>query len=469
MADTPVDQIAGIVASARDAFNTGFSRPLDWRKAQLKSILRFMDEKKKEIYDVMAKDLGRHEQESELGEVSAVEVFVKDMITNLTHWAQPRGVSTPLMQVKGLSVSQIVPEPKGVVLVISPWNYPIQLPILGVATAISAGNVVVLKPSEISEASTKLIVEELPKYLDERCLKLVVGGVAQSTEVLKQRFDHILYTGNGTVGRIVMRAAAEHLTPVTLELGGKSPVVIDKDVELDVAARRVIWGKCFNAGQSCTACDYVLVHSAIKDKFIQTLKDVITQFYGPDPKTSSSYGHIINQRQWQRLVNLITESKQEDPNCVVVGGDVDEQKLYIAPTVLLAKPDSPAMRDEIFGPLLPIVPVDSIDQAIQIINDKPKPLALYIFTKHSSVWQKIIDNTSSGGLVVNDSMTHYVVPGLPFGGVGESGIGAYHGQHGFDTFSHLKAVLNKTTWFDLDVRYPPYSSDKIKMFNRMKM
>jgi len=383
------------------------------------------------------------------------------------HWASPRGVSTPLIQVKGLSTSQIVPEPKGVVLIMCPWNYPVQLPLIGIATAVCAGNCVVLKPSEIAEASTKLLVDLLPKYLDNRIYKCVTGAIPQSTEILKQRFDHIIYTGNGMVGRIVARAAAEHLTPVTLELGGKSPVIIDEDVEISVAARRVVWGRCFNAGQSCISCDYVLVHQNIKDKFIAAVKEWILNFYGEDPKTSESFGAIVNNRQWSRLANLIKESREEDPNCVLVGGDSDEDKKYIAPTVLLSKGDSAVMRDEIFGPILPIVPVDSIDQAIKFINERPKPLALYIFTKSSSVWDQVIENTSSGGIVVNDVLVHYSVPGLPFGGVGESGIGAYHGQTGFDTLSHLKAVLNKTTRFDLAVRYPPYSDDKLKQFNRL--
>jgi len=469
MADTPVDQIAGLVASARDSFNTGFSRPLKWRKAQLQGMLRFLGEKRKDIFAAIAKDLGRHEQESEMGEVAAGEACIQDMVANLSSWAQPRGVSTPIVQVKGLSTSQIVPEPLGVVLVMSPWNVPIQLPITGVATAIAAGNCVVLKPSEISEHSTRLLIEELPKYLAEGCLKIVAGGIPQSTELLKHRFDHILYTGNGTVGRVVMRAAAEHLTPVTLELGGKSPVVVDKDVDLGVAARRVMWGKCFNAGQACIGCDYVLVHRAVQEKFTNALKEALTHFYGPDPKTSTSYARIINQRQFRRLANLIAESKQEDPNCVIAGGETDEQALYIAPTILSAKPDSAVMKDEIFGPLLPIVPVDSIDDAVKFINDRPKPLALYVFSKNSSVWQNITENTSSGGLVINDTLVQYAVPGLPFGGVGESGIGAYHGQAGFDTMSHLKAVMNKTTWFDLEMRYPPYSEQKMKMFGRMNM
>ncbi len=330
MTDTPVDQIAGLIAGLRTDYSTGFTRPLEWRKAQLKGLLRFVTENKTEIYEVIKKDLGRHEQECEMGEnamgmqqrtcayevvivliacYNEAEASIKDMISHLSSWAAPRSVATPLMQIKGLSTSQIIPEPKGVVLVISPWNYPIQLPILGmiaihidrdnilniftgIATAIAAGNCTVLKPSEVSEHSTKLIADKLFKYatrnilfsvllsnfnsyLDGRCCKLVLGGVPQATEVLRHKFDHILYTGNGAVGRIVMRAAAEHLTPVTLELGGKSPVIVDKDVDLEVTARRIIWGRFFNNGQSCVSCDYVLVHSDIKDKLVVALKDTI--------------------------------------------------------------------------------------------------------------------------------------------------------------------------------------------------
>jgi len=469
MAETPLDEIAGLVASAREGFNSGITRPLKWRKEQLKNLVRFLEEKKQEIHDVMGKDLGRHVQETELGEIIASVGSVKDMIYNLSSWAQPRTVATPMLQLKGLSASQIVPEPKGVVLVITPWNYPVQLPVIGVATAIAAGNAVVLKPSEVSEHSTKFVIEELPKYLDTRAFKIVAGGVPQSTALLTHRFDHILYTGNGTVARIVMRAAAEHLTPVTLELGGKSPVIVDKDVDFSVAARRTVWGKCFNAGQSCIGSDYVLVHEAVKDKFIQALKDELSSFYGADPKTSASYGRIINSRQWQRLNNLIIESRREDPNSVIAGGESDEQTLYIAPTLISAKPDSAVMRDEIFGPLLPVLAVPDIEHAVKFINERPKPLALYVFTRSPSVWQHVIDNTSSGGVCVNDTMMHYTVPGLPFGGVGESGIGACHGLAGFEALSHLKAVLNKTTWFDLDVRYPPYSEQKMKKFNMLNI
>eukprot|EP00026_Physarum_polycephalum_P007257 Phypoly_transcript_07315.p1 GENE.Phypoly_transcript_07315~~Phypoly_transcript_07315.p1 ORF type:complete len:472 (+),score=57.57 Phypoly_transcript_07315:159-1574(+) len=465
--DTPVDQIAGIVAGVRDGFNSGVTRPMDFRRSQLKSLLRFLDDKKQAIIEAMKHDLGRHEQESVLGELVPAEGCIKDMLANMVHWAAPRGVSTPLLQLKGLSTSQIIPEPKGVILIMSPWNYPIQLPIIGIATAIAAGNCVVLKPSEVSEVSTKLLADELPNYLDARIYKCVTGAIPQSTEILRQRFDHILYTGNGAVGRIVMRAAAEYLTHVTLELGGKSPVIVDDDVDISVAARRVVWGRCFNAGQSCISCDYVLLHSSVKDKFITAVKECISGFYGEDPKASESFGTIVNNRQWTRLANLIKESREEDPNCILVGGDVDEGRKYIAPTVLIAKGESAVMRDEIFGPILPIIIVDSINQAIQFVNDRPKPLALYIFTRNSSVWDKVIASTSSGGLVVNDVLVHYTVPGLPFGGVGESGIGAYHGKTGFDTLSHLKAVLNKTTKFDLDLRYPPYSSQKLQKFNML--
>jgi len=468
MSNTPVASIAEIVASVRSAYSKGISKNYEWRRTQLKGISRFVKENKAEIYEALKKDLGRHPQESEMGESMAVNAGIKDMLKNMSTWVQPRGVATPLFQMKGMTTSQIVPEPKGVVLIISPWNYPINLPLIGVATALCAGNCVILKPSEVSEHCSRLLMEKLPGYLDAECIRLVAGAIPETTELLKHRFDHILYTGNGTVGRIVMRAAAEHLTPVTLELGGKSPVIIDKDVEVDIAARRIVWGKCMNAGQTCISPDYVLVHKDIQAQMVDALKRIVEEFYGPNPKESPSMARIINNRQWTRLTDLLNQEKAANANVVVAGGETDKDTNYIAPTILYpASLEGPMMRDEIFGPILPVLPVDDVDQAIRIINERPKPLALYIFTKNSSVWQNVIDNTSSGGLVVNDTLVHYTVPGLPFGGVGESGVGAYHGITGFDTFSHLKAVVNKTTWFDLNVRYPPYSEKKLATLDKL--
>jgi len=399
-----------------------------------------------------------------MGDIAPIVSDIKGTIGQLDAWAQPTSVSTPLAQMKGLTTSKVVPEPKGVVLVISPWNYPISLPILGVLAAISAGNCVVLKLSEVSEHCSVLLAELIPKYMDNRCIKVVLGAIPEATALLKLKFDHILYTGNGMVGRVVMRAAAEHLTPVTLELGGKSPTIVDKNVDLAAAARRIIWGKCLNAGQTCIAPDYVLVHKDIEQRLIEALKSTLKGFYGENVEASPDFARIVNKRQFDRLSGLLAADKDK----VIYGGNTNESKLFISPTLLHnVSPEAPVMKEEIFGPLLPIIPVDSIDSAIEFINERDKPLACYIFTTDSSVWQNVIDNTSSGQVGVNETILQHTVPSLPFGGVGESGMGAYHGKYGFDTFSHHKAVLNKTTYFDMDVRYPPYSDKKWNMVSKL--
>lgn len=461
---TPIARIPQIVQAVRDGFNSGITKPLAWRKQQLKAAAAFLTENTDAITEALKKDLGRCKFEAYLADVSPVVSEINSTIASLDSWASTVTVSTPLLHLKGLTSSQVVPDPKGVVLIISPWNYPVALPILGIAAALSAGNAIVLKPSEVSENSSRLLAEMLPKYLDPKCFQVVTGAVPETTELLKIRFDHILYTGNGTVGRIIMRAAAEHLTPVTLELGGKSPTIVDKDVDMSCAARRILWGKFMNAGQTCIAPDYILAHKDIEEKLAERLKETLEEFYGANPKESDDYARIINKRQFQRLSKLLEADKDK----VFVGGQTDEDKLYIAPTILRnVSPDAPIMKEEIFGPILPILPVDSVESAIQFINERDKPLALYVFTKNSAVWTDVIQNTSSGQVGVNETISQHTISSLPFGGVGESGIGAYHGKWGFDTFSHQKAVLNKTTWFDASVRYPPYTEKKMNLVAKL--
>jgi aldehyde dehydrogenase (NAD+) len=458
-----VEEIPRIVQSLRKAFNSGITRSYEWREGQLKALGRFLSENRDQLYEVLKKDLGKPRQEAFLGELTTADMELKHVLHNLHSWMQPKKVSTPLAQIKGLSTSHLVPEPKGIVLVISPWNYPIQLPLVGLITAIAAGNCVLLKPSEISEHCSRFLAEQLPKYMDNNCIQVFYGGIPETTTILKERFDHILYTGNGNVAKVIMRAAAEHLTPVTLELGGKSPCIVDKDVDLDVATRRIIWGKYFNAGQTCIGVDYVLVHKDMKAKLVESLQQCLKQFYGDDPKLSPDFARIVNKRHWQRVAQLVDASKGN----VVVGGQKDPDQLYIAPTIIVdVAPDAPVMKEEIFGPVMPIRSVDSIDEAIEFINERPKPLAMYIFTRNSYVWDDVISRTSAGGVCVNDTLMQYGVPSLPFGGVGDSGCGAYHGEYGFNELSHNKAVLNKTTWFDMMVRYPPYTDSKMAALSK---
>jgi aldehyde dehydrogenase (NAD+) len=355
-----------------------------------------------------------------------------------------------------------VREPLGVVLVISPWNYPVQLLLSPLVGAIAAGNCAVLKPSEVTPNVSDVIGRLVPKYLDPDAITVVQGGVDETTAVLRERFDHILYTGNGAVARHVMEAAAKHLTPITLELGGKSPCIVDKDVDLMVAARRIAWGKFLNAGQTCVAPDYVLVHESRERDLIDALKKAVHEFYGDDPKRTPDYGRIVNERHHRRLAVLLKDGE------VALGGQADEADRYIAPTILRNVPtNAPVMADEIFGPILPVLTVRSIDEAVTFVNARPKPLALYVFTKDPKVGEDVLARTSSGGACVNATIWHLANPNLPFGGVGPSGMGAYHGRDSFETFSHRKAVVTKSTRIDPKLAYPPYTRLKTEILKRL--
>jgi aldehyde dehydrogenase (NAD+) len=382
------------------------------------------------------------------------------MIKNLKKWNKPERVGTPLVAMPGKS--RLIPEPVGVVLVIAPWNYPIHLLLVPVAGAIAAGNAVVMKPSEVTTNTSALLASLVPKYLDTSAIALVEGGVPETTDLLEQHFDHIFYTGNGTVGRIVMAAAVKNLTPVTLELGGKSPVIIDASANLRVAARRIAWGKWLNAGQTCIAPDYVMVNSSVRDGFIDELGKAITEFFGDDPKESDSYGRIVSPNHFARVSGLM------NGGTAVIGGETDAASRYIAPTVLLdVHPDAQIMKEEIFGPLLPIVEVASTDEAIAHINSNPHPLALYVFTGDKRVAADVISRTTAGGVTVNGTIMHFSNPNLPFGGIGESGMGGYHGKAGVRLFQHMKPVLTRGTKMDLSIAYPPYTDRKAKIFRKV--
>ena len=386
---------------------------------------------------------------------------VKYLRKNLKNWMRRERVGTPLRLRPGKS--WIEREPLGVVLVISPWNYPLLLSLNPVAGALAAGNAVLLKPSEIAPATSALMARLIPTYLDRDAVAVIEGGVVETTEVLKQRFDHIFYTGNGTVGRIVMEAASQHLTPVTLELGGKNPCIVDEHADLEVAARRIAWTKFGNNGQTCVAPDYLLVHEVVHDRFMELLAKTITSFYGQRPAESPDYGRIISERHHRRLMELLPGSGDRG-----VGGEGDESQRYIAPTVLTNVPaDAPVMRDEIFGPILPVLRVRDVDAAIAFVRARPKPLALYLFSRDKQNQERVLNGTSSGGVVINHVAMHLSIPGLPFGGVGASGMGVYHGKSSFDTFSHRKAVLKKGTAIDPDFLYPPYTESKQRWLRRL--
>ncbi len=444
-----------MLTSLRRTFDEGLTRPLEWRREELRSVQRMLREGEDELLEALHADLGKPAAEARLTDLSLVAAEIDVMLRNLGRWSRPERVHMPAMQQPGHA--SVIREPLGVALVISPWNYPVQLLVLPMAAAIGAGNCVVAKPSELAPRTSAAIARLATRYLDGRAVAVVEGGVAETQELLGQPFDTIFYTGNGRVGRIVMEAAARHLTPVTLELGGKSPTIVDADTDIAVAARRIAWGKFMNAGQTCVAPDYVLVHRAAADELVDALRTSVRAFYGEDPRRSPDYGRIVNDHHFDRLHGLLA-STEATP---AVGGGSDRAQRYIAPTILTGVgPADAVMDDEIFGPILPVLEVDDLDAAVRFVGQRPKPLALYVFSRSKESVEKVLAGTSSGGVGVNCTVVQLAIPGLPFGGVGPSGMGSYHGRHGFETFSHRRAVLSKPTTPDLPVQYPPYTAAK---------
>lgn len=451
--------IAETVTRVRDTFETGKTRSLDWRREQLQRMRVMLVEREADLLAALAADLGKPPTEAWATDVGFVISEIEHALRHLRRWTRPERVWAPL--VTRPARATIVREPLGVVLVIAPWNYPIQLLLSPLVGAIAAGNCAIAKPSEVAANTSATLARLVPTYLDTDAIAIVEGAVPETQALLDERFDHIFYTGNGRVGRIVMEAAAKHLTPVTLELGGKSPVVIDDTADLHVAARRVAWGKYMNAGQTCIAPDYVLVTRAVEEQFVEHVRRAVFDFYGPDPKSSPDYGRIVSKSHLQRLVGLL------DGGTPTIGGTSDKSERYLAPTVLQqVQRDAPVMHDEIFGPILPVLPVDGVDEAIEFINSHDKPLALYVFTGDRLVRDRVLGQTSSGGAAVNGTMFQVVVPELPFGGIGPSGMGAYHGKASFQTFSHAKSVLRKGTKPDSDLAYPPYTPRKDRLMRR---
>ncbi|XP_072909292.1 aldehyde dehydrogenase, dimeric NADP-preferring-like isoform X1 [Hemitrygon akajei] len=513
-----MDQIKPVVAGARAAFNQGKTQPLEFRIQQLKALERMLTNKKDQISEALYKDLHKEKFEAEIFEILGILNDITVTLNKLPEWMAPEYVSKSMTTL--MDSVYIHREPLGVVLIIGAWNYPLALVLQPLVGAIAAGNAAVLKPSEVSGNTAQLLADLLPQYLDKPPLLLagpgkdlptvavtspasrslpepnlqarsdvkqsraaesgprdpfsavlqrngtrpelypvINGAEKEATELLSIHFDHIFFTGSATIGRIVMEAAAKHLTPVTLELGGKSPCYIDKDCNLDVACRRIAWAKYVNCGQTCIAPDYILCDKSIQDKVAEKISSTTAEFYGSNPQTSPDYGRIINQRHFRRIMSLL-----EGAN-VVYGGQNDEGDLYIAPTVVTdADPNSKIMQEEIFGPVLPIVTVSSVDEAIAFINKRDKPLALYVFSHNKKLIKQMITKTSSGGVTANDCLIHYTLHTLPFGGVGTSGFGAYHGKYSFETFSHRRACVLKSLGMEKlnSVRYAPATESKQK-------
>ncbi|MBW1760414.1 MAG: aldehyde dehydrogenase family protein [Deltaproteobacteria bacterium] len=451
---------SGLVGDLRAHFQTGTTRPLSWRLSQLDALEHFLMEREQDIFAALRADLGKPITEAFTSEIGMTLSELRLTRKKLASWMKPERVRTPWVAMPGRSY--VYREPLGVTLIIGAWNYPVSLVVLPLIGAIAAGNCVVLKPSELAPNASALLAKWIPKYLDRKSIRVVEGGVPETTALLREKWDHIFYTGSGTVGSIVMQAAAKHLTPVTLELGGKSPCIVDESANLNLAAKRIVYGKFFNAGQTCVAPDYVLVHEHVHDALLNRIVSTIREFYGDDPKQSPDYARIVNERHHARLTALLSEAD------VVTGGQSDVSDRYIAPTILKnVNEDDAVMQEEIFGPILPVISVPSIEAAIGYVGRRAKPLALYVFARDEDVQDRVLAGTSAGGTTLNHIWIHLGVPALPFGGVGGSGMGAYHGRHSFEAFSHRRAVLKKPAMPDPPILFPPYSARKLRWIKRL--
>lgn len=425
-----------------------------WRMQQLEALKRLLVENDEALSKAMWKDLRKSSFECQATEQGIVLGEIQDTMKHLKKWMRPRKVSTPLYNQPGRS--QIVHDPYGLALIIGAWNYPVNLTLAPLVGAIAGGNAAIIKPSELSAHTAGLLATLIPKYLDPELFAVVEGAVPETDALLELKFDTIFFTGSSAVGKIIMTKAAKHLTPVTLELGGKSPAIVMKDADLVVTARRLAWGKFMNAGQTCVAPDYIICESGVKNDLIKEMKKALVDFYGMDAFASPDYCRIINQKNFDRLL-LLSEGHQ-----ILYGGAFDREQLYISPTILEASPNSEIMQQEIFGPLLPIFEMSELPKMIEFINLRPKPLALYLFTKNGKTIDQVAKCTSSGALCVNDVVMHLPMAELPFGGVGASGMGHYHGEFSFKTFTHAKGILKKSFWLDVPVRYAPYTKQKAK-------
>jgi aldehyde dehydrogenase (NAD+) len=450
---------AALLNDLRGVFDVGHTRGLAWRVEQLRGIERLCEEREPEIAAALAEDLGRPAVDAWLGDIASTKAEATYARKRLARWMRPRRVSLPLTQRPGRAWIQY--DPLGVVLIIGPWNYPFYLSLAPLVAAVAAGNCAVIKPSELAPATSRVLAQRIPEYLDPTAVRVVEGDAATTQALLTQGFDHALFTGGTEVGKKIMAAAAPTLTPVTLELGGKSPVIVAADADIDVAARRIAWVKLLNSGQTCIAPDYVLAERSIAAELVGRIVENLREFRAGEQGSSMP---IVNERQFDRLVALIAATDGK----VVAGGGIDNAALRIDPTVIVdPSPSDAVMAEEIFGPILPVLTVDSLDSAADVVNSKPKPLALYVFTGSRPVAQALIDRIPSGGAVINHVAMHCLVPQLPFGGVGASGMGAYHGRWGFEAMSHRRAVLAKRTSPDPRLFYPPYTRRAVKIMRRV--
>jgi len=441
---------SALVDRQREYFLSGHTRPLSWRKSQLETLKVMFADKHGELCDALWKDLRRNAFDADLMDVTYNVKEADYALAHLDTWTTPERVRTPLVFEPGHV--RVRRDPLGVTLIIGAWNEPLMLLFAPLVAAFAGGNTAVLKPSELAVACSAATASLVPKYFDPRVVAVVEGAVPETTALLAQRWDFIFFTGSPGVGKIIHQAAAKNLTPCVLELGGKNPTIVHSSANLAVAARRIAYGRYINSGHICTAPDHVLVWPEIKEAFVRHMADAIREFYGDDPKRSPDYGRVINRRNFDRLLGLLGSGK------VAVGGHTDVEERYIAPTVLVdVSPDSPIMQEEVFGPILPVLEISSVEAVVEWVNQRPRPLGLYVFAEDLDVAERIIEATESGDAAINDCAIHPLIPELPFGGVGNSGMGKYHGRWGFEAFTNARGVLYHSARIDPGVRYPPYS------------
>ncbi|CAG8724197.1 978_t:CDS:2, partial [Funneliformis caledonium] len=449
-----INEFSQIMGELRASFTKRrLTTPLEYRRKQLEQLYHLIEENKEELCEALYNDLHKSKIESLIAEIGTLREECLEAHNNLYEWAAPESVKTNMIY--KMNKCHIRKDPVGTVLIIGAWNYPVTLLLTPLVGAIAAGCTAILKPSELAANTAAVIAKLFPKYLDQNAYRIINGGATETMALLKYRFDHIFYTGSGVVGKIIMSEAAKHLTPVTLELGGKNPVILADDADIPISAKRLVWGKSFNSGQTCIAPDYIICTRDTQVALVKELPKAIKDSYGSDPQKSPDYGRIINQRHFDRLSNLLSQTNGK----VVIGGNSDRDDLYFEPTIVSDVPkDDSLMQEEIFGPVLPIVVVENIDESIKYINERDTPLALYPFSRNDKTVKYILDNTRSGGVVINDTMLHYSVSSLPFGGTGASGIGAYHGRHTFDIFTHKRSVMSSPLALEklLTIRYAPY-------------
>ncbi len=448
------------IKKQREFFATHKTKDVSFRLEMLKKLKAAVDVYEERITQALYEDLRKPPFESYVTEIGIVKKEINFHLKHLKSWARPKRVKTPILHF--ISSSRIYPEPYGVALVVAPWNFPFNLLFMPLIGAISAGNCVVLKPSNHSPHTSAVMEEMITKIYDLEYISIFQGGRDVNQALWQEKFDYIFFTGNPPLGKIVMEAASRHLTPVTLELGGKSPCIVDKEAKIDYAARRIAWGKFLNAGQTCVAPDYLLVDKDVKKETLEALKKYIKHFFGENPEQSPDFPRIVNDKHFERLCGLMKSGT------IICGGEANKKTRYIAPTILDdIKPEDPIMQEEIFGPLLPAIDYGTLEEAVAFINSRPKPLALYFFSENRKKQKLVLGQTSSGGGCLNDTIIHLATDYLPFGGVGWSGMGAYLGRASFETFSHMKSVMKKSNLLDIKLRYAPYSKGKFKILRKL--